>query len=219
MSDSLTEPRQRIRQQFLDHYLTTGQYPVSIYAFAKQLGITEADFYKYYASFASIESEVWTEMIESSIATLLGDPAFAGYSFNEKLLSFYFTFFEQAKGFRSFIMLSSKPVGASRLMPGIPTGMRPFKKRFESFIDGILNEGFDKGEVVARSFISDRYTGGLWMQFNSLIRFWANDASPEFEDTDAAIEKSVRLSAQLMGDNVFDAAADLVKFFVQRRFA
>jgi hypothetical protein len=52
----------------------------------------------------------------------------------------------------------------------------------------------------------------MWWQMQFLLRFWAKDTSNEFERTDAAIEKAVNLSFDVLGKNLVDSTFDFVKF-------
>ena len=48
-----------------------------------------------------------------------------------------------------------------------------------------------------------------------ILKFWSNDESPNFEKTDAAIEKSVTLAFDLIGKGILDNALDFGKFLYQ----
>jgi hypothetical protein len=49
-----------------------------------------------------------------------------------------------------------------------------------------------------------------------VIGFWIKDNSQGFEKTDAAIEKAVNLSFDLLGKNIADSAFDFAKFVFAR---
>jgi hypothetical protein len=66
-----------------------------------------------------------------------------------------------------------------------------------------------------RPYISDKYDEALWIQFLFVVYFWIKDDSPGFEKTDAAIEKAVKLSSELMGEGPVDSFIDLAKFLYQ----
>jgi len=55
------------------------------------------------------------------------------------------------------------------------------------------------------------------LQFLFVLNFWLNDDSAQFEKTDAAIEKAVHLSFDLMGKGPLDTMVDFAKFLYQNK--
>jgi len=55
------------------------------------------------------------------------------------------------------------------------------------------------------------------LQLLFVIGFWIKDDSIAFEKTDAAIEKAVNLSFDLMGKGPLDAMLDFGKFLYQNK--
>jgi hypothetical protein len=55
----------------------------------------------------------------------------------------------------------------------------------------------------------------FWIQIGFLLMFWKADNSRAFEQTDAAIEKSVNLAFDLIGKGAVDTAFDFAKFLFQ----
>ncbi|MBX2816788.1 MAG: hypothetical protein KTR24_12345, partial [Saprospiraceae bacterium] len=68
--------------------------PGNVYAFSKMLGIEEALFYEYFASLDAIEKSVWSTLMQKSIDTAERDTAGQESDLKDRLLSLYFTFFE-----------------------------------------------------------------------------------------------------------------------------
>ena len=56
----------------------------------------------------------------------------------------------------------------------------------------------------------------FWQQMLFVLGFFAKDDTVDFERTDAAVEKAVTLSFDLVGRNTLDSAVDFVRFLVQR---
>jgi hypothetical protein len=52
----------------------------------------------------------------------------------------------------------------------------------------------------------------MWFKLLFLTDFWIRDTSKGFENTDAAVEKSVNLIFELMGQNTLDYIVDFAKF-------
>ena len=56
----------------------------------------------------------------------------------------------------------------------------------------------------------------MFEQFRSIIEYHRKDQSEEFQDTDALIEKSVRLGADIARAGTLDSAIDLGRFLLRR---
>ncbi|SFC63828.1 DNA-binding transcriptional regulator, AcrR family [Flexibacter flexilis DSM 6793] len=206
-----TSLRDKIRDNYIDFILTNGQRPASVYAFAKQLGISEADFYTEFATFEAIENSVWADLFQTTLTRLEGDAQYQQYGAREKLLAFYFTWIESLKTRRSYVthLLDSQNL--------LITKDLGFKKRFVAYVQEIVNTGVESGEVQKRAFLADKYADALWLQLLFVLNFWVKDNSTNFEQTDAAIEKAVNLSFDLMGHNALDTVFDFAKFLVQSK--
>lgn len=50
-----------------------------------------------------------------------------------------------------------------------------------------------------------------------VVDYWIKDTSSGFEQTDAAIEKAVNLSFELLSESTLDRALDFVKFLWQSK--
>jgi len=209
------EKEEIIRQSYVEYVLEKGQQPASVFAFAKQLGLREEEFYEAYNSFEAIEKAIWKGYFDQATARLETDEVYAQYSVREKLLSFYFTWIEILKSNRSFVVYSH--TRHPHRLSGTPSHLVTFKQAFLTYVRELLAEGRESREVVARPLISDRYADGLWMQLLFVLNFWIHDDSKGFEKTDAAIEKAVNTSFELMGRLPIDSVVDFAKFLYQNR--
>jgi hypothetical protein len=99
----------------------------------------------------------------------------------------------------------------------LPMEVKVFKSKFKDFANEIILEGKETEEIANRPVISDRYDEALWFQVWFVFQFWLKDASPAFEKTDAAIEKSVNLAFDLMGKSALDTFIDFAKFLYQNK--
>ena len=62
--------RQLILEGFVSHVLEHGKEPASIFKFAKDLKIKEAEFYNYFTSFDAIKSAIWVALFEETDAAI-----------------------------------------------------------------------------------------------------------------------------------------------------
>jgi len=204
----------RLIDAYLKYVLTEGKQPPSVFKFADDLGISEADFYSHFSSFESIEKGIWEGLMAETLTAIEKDSNYESFNAREKLLSFYYTHLEVLKGKRSFIMLRWS--GLKDTMK-TPDALKSYKEHFLKFAKRIIVEGINGDEIKERSFISDRYNQALWLQLVFVIDFWVKDTSADFEQTDAAIEKAVNLSFELLSESTLDRAIDFVKFLWQTK--
>lgn len=205
---------EKITKAYKEYVLTHGHEPPSVFQFTKELKVAEDEFYKHYGSFDSVKKHIWKDYVTNTIHVLHADKAYTDYSVREKLLSFYYTLMEVLKKDRSYVLVSLKELKKTDLAPKF---LSAFKSEFKEYIDGLVAEGLESEEIVKRPLITDRYYDGLWLQLMFVINFWLKDDSANFEKTDAAIEKSVNLSFELMGKGPLDMMVDFAKFLYQNR--
>jgi hypothetical protein len=133
----------------------------------------------------------------------------------EKFLSFLFTWVEELKKNRSYLLsLYGNKVTTFK---NLPTDTREFKEKFSDFASELILEGKETQEIASRPLITEKYDEALWLQVGFVFRYWLDDNSPRFEKTDAAIEKSVNFAFDLMGKSALDSFLDLAKFLYQSK--
>lgn len=204
----------KIRTSYINHLLTQGARPASVYKFCLDLGIREDEFYNYFGSFDSVEKHIWKEFIDKAINRLKADDSYNSFSTREKVLAFYYTLLEELKQNRSFILFQLEH---SRKPELVPDYIKGFKTSFESYFETTLMEGKGNGEVANRPILDKRYPQLFWLHMGFILLFWKEDDSPGFERTDAAIEKSVNLAFDLIGKGAVDSAIDFAKFIYQTK--
>ena len=208
------ERDENIRKGYVGWLLEHGRRPVSVYQLAKALGMEEAEFYEYYNSFEVLERDIWRQFYRQTLSRLHADEVYATYSVREKLLAFYYTFLEVLKAQRSFVLLRLDPARPARAVAG---ELEYLRADFRGYVRELVREGEETQEVAQRPYLTDRYPEAFWNQLLFVLRFWRNDASLRFEKTDAAIEKAVTLSFDVIGRNTLDSAFDFARFLLQNR--
>lgn len=216
MADTLSEQRQEkaaLEQAYIHYLLEHGKRPPSVYKFMKELDKKETDFYEYFNSFDTLEKAVWQSFFEITLDRLKAEERYKEYSVREKLLAFFFTWVEVLKQNRSYILFIADKVRNMEVKSNL---LKYFKEDFLDYMNDLVEEGMDTGEVQDRPLLSQKYADGLWVQTLVILKFWVDDDSPGFEQTDALIEKSVNLSFDLMGRGAVDSFLDLAKFVIKR---
>lgn len=207
-------PETRIITTYTSYLLNNGNKPASVYKFSQDLGITEEEFYEYFGSFSAIEKKIWLDFINNTISRIENDDTYAGFDTKDKILTFYYAFFEELKKSRSFVLLQ---LGQHKRTPSTPDFLKDFRSRYVTFIDGLINAGKANGEISRRPLIDKRYPQIFWLHMTFLLFFWRDDSSQGFERTDAAIEKSVNLAFELIGKGAVDSVVDFAKFIYQTK--
>lgn len=197
---------------YRDYLLSEGKQPASIFKFCKDHGFKEAEFYQFFGSFEALEKSIWKEFIDGTRKRMEADSSYQAFSTREKILTFYFMLVESLKTDRSFVLQQLKSWKNPSV---IPSFLKGFKTSFEEWINTVLNEGRGTGEIAKRPFLDQRYDMLFWLHLMFILQFWSHDDSPNFEKTDAAIEKSVNLAFDLIGKGVLDNAIDFGKFLYQ----
>lgn len=203
--------KHQIREAYKVYWLENGKRPVSVFAFCKTISLPETEFYNSYNSMPAIEKDIWLAIFESTLNQLTADEIYAGYSSKEKLLAFYFLWVQHLKADRSYILLQKDTF---RLPDLLEDKLSTFRKAFYAYIRALVKEGYTSGEIRERKYISDQYVHGFWLQALFVLRYWVKDSSDQFEMTDAAIEKAVNLSFELVNTNSIDSIIDFGKFIL-----
>ncbi|MCS7153931.1 MAG: TetR family transcriptional regulator C-terminal domain-containing protein [Bacteroidia bacterium] len=178
---------------------------MTVFSFCKALEISEADFYKHYASLDAIGRKIWASYADEVLAALKGSETYQNYSAREKILAYFFTFFETVVKDRSFI---SKTYTNFSLLRG-------YQRKFRTHMAEVIQEGVIADEIQSRH-LENLYLDVLWGVHWGLIQFWLNDESEGFEDTEKAIETYLRIPLELMGQNILDSAYEALRFTLNR---
>jgi len=205
---------QEIQARYVDYVSKRGAHPDDIYEFCSDEKIKDVDFLKIYADLNQVHYDIWKGFLTSTLEILAEDDQFGTFSGREQLLAFYYTHIEVMKANRAFINVDryrmKVPIPLPRFMAG-------YKEAFMDFAKGLISYAMETGEVADRKFLNAQYARGVWAQLYWLVQFWIKDDSKEFETTDAAIEKAVNLSLELVRPGPVDSIIDFAKFVYQNR--
>jgi AcrR family transcriptional regulator len=204
-----------ILNEYKTYVLTHNKEPGSVYLFAQALGISESEFYEYYSSFEAIKASVWEQFIDDTIAGIKKDQPYQEYTNRERLLAFYYTLIERLKHDRSFVKYTIE--GKFKRPELHPAFLKHFKIQFLEYAETLIADAYADKEIIKRPILSKGYKDGMWLQLIFIIGFWLKDDSEAFEQTDAAVEKSVNLSFELMGHGPIDLMIDFGKFLYQNK--
>jgi len=207
--------REDIIDKYTDYCLTNGHRPASVYKFAKENGFEEAEFYKYFGSFDALEQQYLADMFAHAMETLEPSPSYGAFNGVEKLSAFYFTFFEIATANRSFVLYI---LNNGRHSSDNFKRLKKLRSEFLKYAGAVLDKPYNFQNARANKAQGDVLQEGAWMQFMSILKFWINDDSPQFEKTDVFIEKSVKASSDLVYNSPLKSLFDLGKFVFKEKY-
>ena len=133
----------------------------------------------------------------------------------EKLLTFYFTFFEVLQNNRSYILFS---MNYHKKITSKMSQLSFLKNKFTVFASDLVNDG-NLNKPVYLKHSPKLFSEAAWVQLLFLINFWVNDTSPEFEKTDLAIEKSVRTAFDVFDNTPLESIIDFGKFLWKEKIS
>lgn len=186
----------------------------SVYLFCKKTNIKESEFYEYFGSLNHVRDEIFSQFYKNTYELISNSKEFTTQSPKEKLLSFYFTFFEVLTLNRSYVLIELGEVGSNIQKLSI---LRGLKSLFKDFTTNLIEQGNALKKSNFAKHPSKIFSEGAWIQLLFLMRFWIEDRSPGFEKTDIAIEKSVRSVFDLFDNTPLDSIVDFGKFLWEEK--
>ena len=200
---------------YMDSVLEHEKFPLSVYKFCKTNEIDEQDFYKSYASLDTIKYHVWQVFFDNTMGLLQKNKHYDSMDRKDRLLTFYFTFFEVLLLNRSYVLFALE--GNESRMTTIGQ-LKKLRISFKSFASELIEEGNDNKTLSIAKHPVGLFSEASWAQLLFFLKFWLDDTSPNFEKTDAAIEKSINVAFDVFDNTQLDAIFDLGKFLWKEKF-
>ena len=207
--------KQKIYDAYSTGVLEHEKEPKSVYLFCKKNKIEETDFYKSFASLEDIKESIFSKFFDNAYMLISKEKGFDAQVPKEKLLSFYFTFFEVLLLNRSYVLfiLSNSGEKMQKL-----SSLRRLRNSFKQFASGLIEQGNTSKQSILTKHPELIFSEGAWLQLLFLLKFWMEDSSPGFEKTDMAIEKSVQTVFELFDNTPLDSVIDFGKFLWNEKF-
>tara|TARA_R110002050_G_scaffold74772_6_gene160293 strand:- start:60114 stop:60770 length:657 start_codon:yes stop_codon:yes gene_type:complete len=215
MAKNKTISKNDIMSFYMDYVLERGENPKSVFAFSKMNHFEEAKFYELFASFEVIEKEIFETFFHNSINALNKSEDYETFDARNKLLSLYFTFFENLTANRSYVIYALGKHKNS--LKGLKMLSR-LKHHFINYIDLLDIEMLDIKQEQLEKVQQKALKESAWIQLLLTMKFWIDDTSPSFEKTDIFIEKSVNTSFDVLNIVPIKSVIDLGKFLFKEKF-
>lgn len=215
-----TSAKKIARQQLIDSYmhyvLENEKMPVSIYKFSKENGFTEQDFYTHFGSFDALKSGIWTTFYDMTLNLSQKNKDYEDFSNQEKMLTFFYTFFELLTANRSYVLfaLNEEKDKLKALQQ-----LAPLRKKVKTFAAELIEAKNDEQQLKFLKQPAVIFSEGAWLQFVFILKFWMDDSSPSFEKTDVVIEKSVRAIFDVFATTPLESVIDFGKFIWKEKMA
>ncbi|SFR31561.1 DNA-binding transcriptional regulator, AcrR family [Robiginitalea myxolifaciens] len=207
--------KEQLISAYMHQTLERDAYPSNEYSFCRVAEIPEEDFYTHFGSLETLKEAVWVAFLDQTLSLLEKDKGYQDYGTRERMLAFYYTFFEILTLNRSYALFvvrnGQKDLSEMRQLRGLRRGLRQYAETLPQE----EADGQGKLSQARRQIFSE----GVWVHWLFLLRFWSRDTSPAQEKTDMAIEKSVNTLFDLLDFSPIESVVDLGKFLVKERFA
>lgn len=199
---------------YMDYVLEHDSNPKSVYSFAKANNFEEALFYAHFGSFEAIEKHIFNAFFVNAIDILEKNEDYQNFDARNKLLSFYFTFFEILTANRSYVVyaLESNKKNLKALMK-----LSELKKEFTKYIDNLDIETIDIKQATIDKIQKKAIQESAWAQLLITMKFWLDDTSASFEKTDIFIEKAVNTSFDILNIAPLKSVIDFGKFIFKEK--
>lgn len=211
--------QENILELYSNYVLRNNRKPLNVFTFCDDHEISESDFYFYYANFDQLEADYLKYFLEQTLLLISAEESYIIETPKNKLLSFYFTFFEQLTLNRTLVIYL---IGQEKNNLQNFRKLWVLKAEFLKFIKslglaepmlGSSSESKMKLERIKNKGIEEFY----WGQFLATLKFWLDDTSSNFEKTDIFIEKSVDTGMDLLDVKPFKKLVDLGKFLFNEK--
>ena len=199
---------QEIISIFTQSVLENESFPKSVYRFCKDNKLSETDFYAHYASIDNLKQAVWLAFYDNTYGLLHKNSDYHALSRRDRLLTFFYTFFEVLLLNRSYILFvhASEENKMNKL-----SQLKQLRTAVKTFASELIEEGNETKSRLAQNPVP-LFSEATWAQLLLLVNYWLNDTSKGFEKTDALIEKSVTVAFEVFDNTRLNAFLDLGKF-------
>lgn len=199
---------------YMDYVLENEKTPKSVYKFAKDNNITEQDFYKNFGSFEGLRKTIWEKFFDNSLEVMEKSKDYSSFTNREKLLTFFFTFFEVLTANRSYVLYTLNE--HDRPLKNLDQ-LKNLRKKIRKYAKGLIEERNQEKSLKVFQQNELIFSEAVWVQFLFLLKFWMDDNSANFESTDVAIEKSVNTVFDVFDNTPLERIVDFGKFLWKER--
>lgn len=194
---------------YMESVLMNEKTPKSVFKFCTEHNFDEAVFYEHFGSFEGLQIEIWNSFYEKTILLANKDESYSTFSNQEKMLTFFYTFFELLTLNRSYILFTLKE--HQNIMKNM-SQLKGLRQNIKHFAATLIRENNEDRKLKVLKQSVTVFSEGAWLQTLFLLKYWMEDNSAGFEKTDIAIEKSVRAIFDVFNTQPLESVLDFGKF-------
>ncbi|MFK7813938.1 MAG: TetR family transcriptional regulator C-terminal domain-containing protein [Maribacter sp.] len=204
-----------IISMYMDYVLEHEVVPKSVYKFCQNNGIEESAFYENFGSVNGIQKAIWKKFYDNTEGLMTKNKDYDTFSNKEKMLTFFYSFFELLTLNRSYVLFTLDNDG------GVMKNMEQLKglrKHVKNFASELIEDGNADKTLKITKHNPKVFSEGAWLQLLFILKFWMDDDSAGFEKTDVAIEKSINTVFDVFDNTPLDNIIDFGKFLFKEKF-
>lgn len=201
--------RNQIITAFMEQVLVEEKLPKSVFKFCKENNMSEAEFYNFFGSFDGLQQEIWNSFFDHSMQLAHKNKEYETFSNQEKMLTFFYTFFEMLTANRSYVLFALTE--QQDLMKNMKQ-LKGLRNRIKEFAGDLVADANSEKQLKILKQPVSVFSEGAWLQTLFILKYWMEDNSPNFEKTDMVIEKSVRAIFDVFATTPLESVLDFGKF-------
>jgi len=159
---------------------------------------------------------VFNAFYENTVKALNESADYKSFDARNKLLSFYYTFFENLSANRSYVIQSLEKNKMN--LKGLKL-LSSLKSSFTQYVDKLDIDMLDIKQKQIEEIQSKALMESAWIQLLMTMKFWMDDTSASFEKTDIFIEKSVNTSFDVIEITPMKSVIDFGKFLFKEKMS
>ena len=206
--------KQDIYSFYMDYYLENGEAPKTVYQLSKLYNFDETKFYEFFGNLSAVEKSIFESFFDQTLGLLEESEEYASFNGRNKLLTFFYTFFEILTANRSFVL---SILERDKNSPRFVKKIAPLKPKYFEFIETLEIEKLDLKNAKFDKIMGRSLDESLWIQMILCFKFWMDDDSAGLEKTDIFIEKSINTGFDLLNIQPLKSVIDLGKFLYHEK--
>jgi len=204
-----------IISMYMNYVLEHEVVPKSVYKFCKNNKIEESVFYEHFGSVEGIQKAIWSKFYSNTENLIKKNKAYESYSNKDKMLSFFYSFFELLTLNRSYVLFTLQN---NHFILKNMEQLKSLRRHVKVFASELIEEGNASKSMKVTKHNPKLFSEGAWLQFLFILKFWMDDDSAGFEKTDVAIEKSITTIFDVFDNTPLDNIIDFGKFLFKEKF-
>ena len=201
--------KDKIYSAYMNYVVRKNKEPKSVAHFCKKTGLSEKKFYKKFKDLDDLRSSIFARFHFHTMKVLHDSDDFGHLATQEKVLIYYFSFFEILNVNRPYVLYATK---GAKHKAHVLKQLKRLRKEFITFIQHQNIKECPIPNEKMKSVHDKLLNEAMWGEFMMIFQFWLKDTSNSFEKTDILIEKSLAATFDMFDIEISPSVIDLFKF-------